>query len=271
MTSHSHIVFIGAGNMATAIIGGLLNSGIDAKHIEACAPSKSTRDRLSNTLKIATCANNVDAVKRADVIVLAVKPQVLQSVCEAIAGACKPNTLFISVAAGVTCANISAWLQDGSLAIVRSMPNTPSKLGLGACGLFGNAQTSVDQKLTANRILEAVGKTVWVDDESLINTVTAVSGSGPAYFFLIFEAMIHEAQAQGLNYDEAKTLTLQTAKGAAALAEASPCDIAELRKQVTSPNGTTERAIQSFENDKIRTVISHAMQACAQRARELAN
>lgn len=151
------------------------------------------------------------------------------------------------------------------------MPNTPSQVGLGAAGLFANLDATDAHKQQAQDILMAVGKTIWVDDECLINTVTAVSGSGPAYFFLVFEAMIAEGVAQGLSYEDAKTLTLQTALGAATLAEQQPEPVANLRKKVTSPNGTTEQAIKVFESLKLKEIFAKAMKACARRAQELSN
>ncbi len=269
-----HIVFIGAGNMAQAIIGGLIQQSIDPEHIEACAPSESTRDKVAQTYGIKTSAQNSEAVKRADIVVLAVKPQMFDTVCRDIAPHCKPNTLFISVAAGVTCQSIAQYLQTDALhaadiAIVRTMPNTPSQIGLGATGLYANQACSGTNKQAASNIMSAVGVTTWVDDESLINTVTAVSGSAPAYFFLIFEAMIDAAVKQGLNADDARTLTLQTALGAASLAQQSTLDIATLRRNVTSPNGTTERAVNALENAGIRAIFDDAMQACTHRAQEL--
>lgn len=259
------IAFIGAGNMAKAIIGGLLAKGFSPDDISASGPRRENLNKVAEQYAITVGSDNAKAAAAADVIVLAVKPQVLKEVALGIAGALAHKPLLISLAAGITTESLAIWL-GADQAIVRCMPNTPSQLREGASGLFANANTSAVQKIQANAILAAVGVVQWLDDENLINAVTAVSGSGPAYFFLAMEAMIDAGVAQGLTRKCASELTLQTALGAAILAKHSDVDVSELRRRVTSPNGTTEQAIKSFENDGIRAMFSRAMQACADRA-----
>lgn len=259
------IAFIGAGNMAKAIIGGLLAEGFSSASITASGPRLENLNKVAEQYGIAVTTDNAHAAAAADVVVLAVKPQMLKEVALSLTGALGHRPLIISLAAGITTASLAAWL-GADQAIVRCMPNTPSQLRKGASGLFANAHTSAAQKAQANTILAAVGVVQWLDDENLINAVTAVSGSGPAYFFLAMEAMIDAGVAQGLSRECARELTLQTALGAAILAKQSDVDVAELRRRVTSPNGTTEQAIKSFENDGIRAMFKRAMQACADRA-----
>lgn len=262
------IAFIGAGNMARAIIGGLLAEGFKRINIVASGPRQETLDRVAAEYGINVTTDNQAAASTADVVVLAVKPQMLKEVCQGLANSLAHKPLIISLAAGITTESIASWL-GGDQAIVRCMPNTPSQLRVGASGLFANAHVSAAQKSTANTILGAVGIVQWVDDEALINPVTAVSGSGPAYFFLVMEAMIDAGVELGLSRESATELTLQTALGAAILAKQSAEDVAVLRRRVTSPKGTTEQAINSFENDQIRAMFSRAMTACSNRAVEL--
>ena len=262
------IAFIGAGNMAKAIIGGLLAEGFSAGHISASGPRQETLDKVAAEFGIATSTDNLATAAAADVVILAVKPQVLKEVALALRPALGHRPLLISVAAGITTASLGRWLGEEQ-AIVRCMPNTPSQLRAGASGLFANARVSEAQKAMANRILGAVGVVQWLDQEPLLNAVTAVSGSGPAYFFLMMEAMIDAGVKLGLSRDCATELTLQTALGAAMLARESDYDVAELRRRVTSPKGTTEQAILSFERDDLRASVERAMGACSQRAQEL--
>ncbi len=261
------IAFIGAGNMAKAIIGGLLAEGFSHSQILAAGPRQETLAKVKQELAIETTTDNAAAAAWADVVVLAVKPQLLKEVSLALRDSLAHQPLIISVAAGITTASIANWL--GNLPIVRCMPNTPSQLRTGASGLFANAAVSDEHKSLANAILGAVGIVQWLEEESLLNPVTAVSGSGPAYFFLMMEAMIDAGVELGLSRECATELTLQTALGAAMLAKQSDCDVAELRRRVTSPKGTTEQAILSFEQDNIRGIFARAMGACSNRAGEL--
>lgn len=269
----SKIAFIGAGNMAKAIIGGLLAEGFTRAQISAAGPRIETLNKVADEFGIAVSTDNAATAANADVIVLGVKPQMLKEVALGLRAslsnkgpAHKP--LIISVAAGITTASIASWLGEDQ-AIVRCMPNTPSQLRAGASGLFANALVSDTQKSAANSILGAVGIVQWLDDEALLNPVTAVSGSGPAYFFLLMEAMIDAGVELGLTRECAAELTLQTALGAAMLAKDSELDVAELRRRVTSPKGTTEQAILSFEQDNLRASVLKAMTACSNRAVEL--
>lgn len=264
------ICFIGAGNMSRSLIGGLVASGYPADKLCAADPSTASCQQFSEHLGIHCYADNLDAVERADILVLAVKPQQLQAVCEPLAQAVQQrHPLVISVAAGVTTEAINRWL-GGDIAIVRTMPNTPALIQAGATGLFANAQVSEQQRDDAEHILRAAGLTLWVTNEAELDAVTALSGSGPAYFFLFMEAMENAAQTLGLDAKTARLLTLQTAFGASKMALESTDDCATLRRKVTSPNGTTERAIQQFEQDELGAIVKRAMQAAHQRAQALA-
>lgn len=266
--SRAKIAFIGAGNMARAIIGGILAEGFNAQQIIAAGPRIESLEKVQQEFQIEISTDNTAAAAQADVVVLAVKPQMLKEVSLALRDSLAHKPLIISVAAGITTASLANWLGEDQ-AIVRCMPNTPSQLRLGASGAFANAKVSVTQKSAANAILAAVGIVQWLDDENLLNPVTAVSGSGPAYFFLFMEAMIEAGEKLGLTRECATELTLQTALGAARLAKESHCDVAELRRRVTSPKGTTEQAINSFEQDQLRATVLKAMTGCSNRAFEL--
>ena len=266
------ICFIGAGNMAKSLIGGLIASGYDKANIFATDPSSEQRDGLTQSLGIKCYADNQHAIEKSDIVVLAVKPQILQSVCEDIQKAiqAKSSSLIISVAAGIRSKDINRWL-GGNNAIVRTMPNTPSLIQTGAAGLFSNELVSEEQKSQAEHILRAAGLTIWVDEEDKLDAVTALSGSGPAYYFLFMEAMEDAAQKLGLDAKTAHLLTMQTALGAAKMVMESPLDCATLRNNVTSPKGTTEQAINSFENAGLRQIVEDAMTSAQKRAVELAD
>jgi len=267
------IAFIGAGNMASSIIGGLIKNGVTTNHIMACARSEATLTQVAQKFHILTELDACHAVRWADVVILAVKPQQLKTLAQSLSTALEHQPLIISVAAGITSDSIERWLgasQVAPRAIVRAMPNTPSLLQVGASGAFANTHCSAEQRQIANDILTAVGIVEWVDSEHLLNPVTAVSGSGPAYFFLMMEAMIDAGVDMGLDRDSASKLTLQTALGAAKLAQSADVDVAELRRRVTSPGGTTEQAINNFEQAKIRDIFRRAMQAASDRGAELA-
>lgn len=243
--------------------------GFHVDSLMASAPSKNHLAPLAERFGIRTSTSNREVAQHADIVVLGVKPQIMHTVCEEIADITNPNALIISLAAGVTSHNIEAWL-GGERAVVRCMSNTPAQVMVGASGLFANPNVNVKQKQMSEQVLGAVGTTCWVDSEELIDTVTALAGSGPAYFFLFMEAMIDAACKQGMDRNTASQLAMQTARGAAELAQKSGEDLASLRQRVTSPNGTTERAIASFEANKLRDIVQEAMDACATRARELA-
>jgi len=266
----SHIAFVGAGNMASSIIGGLIESGHPAERISAADPFPDSLERLREIGPVATHSDNTAAVAAADVVILAVKPQVMAEATESIAGAVTSNkAVVISIAAGVTIASMQARLGPQS-AIVRCMPNTPALLRCGASGLFANDTCSPQQREFAQLILSAVGTTCWVNSEEELDAITALSGSGPAYFFLFIEAMVEAAQELGLDKDVATRLAVQTSLGASRMALENDVDLVELRRRVTSPGGTTEQAIQSFEQDGLREIVARAVRAAADRAVEMA-
>ncbi len=265
-----HIAFVGAGNMASSIIGGLVEAGHPSEKISAADPFPASLEKLRQLAPVAVYEDNAQAIAGADVVILAVKPQVMAELLPGIAGAVRENgALVISIAAGITLESMQARL-GAETAIVRCMPNTPALLRCGASGLYASEQVSEQQKAYAERILSAVGSTAWVDSEPDLDTVTALSGSGPAYFFLFMEAMIDQASSMGLERDTAAQLCMQTALGAARMALENEVDLVELRRRVTSPGGTTQRAVESFEDGGLRGIVSGALQAAADRADEMA-
>lgn len=266
--SKTRIAFIGAGNMAASLIGGLRAKGLDAAQIRASDPGEETRARVSAEHGIEVFAENAEAIQGVDVIVLAVKPQAMKAVCEAIRPSLKPNQLVVSIAAGITCASMNNWL--GAQPIVRCMPNTPALLRQGVSGLFATSEVSAEQRQQAEELLSAVGIALWLNEEQQLDAVTAVSGSGPAYFFLLIEAMTAAGVKLGLPADIAAQLTVQTALGAAHMAVASDVDAAELRRRVTSPAGTTEAAIKSFQAGGFEALVEKALGAAAHRSAEMA-
>lgn len=263
------IAFVGAGNMATSIVGGLIEAGHPAQSIRAADPFPQSLERLQQVAPIIACEDNSAAVAGADVIILAVKPQVMADVCQGISASLQANALVISIAAGITIGSMQSWLGSDT-AIVRCMPNTPALLGCGASGLFANQQVSATQKDQAEQVLSAVGIINWVSREQDLDAVTALSGSGPAYFFLFMEAMIDAAENLGLDRQTATRLAQQTSLGAARMALESDVDLVELRRRVTSPGGTTQAAVESFEAAGLRKVVNQAMQAAADRAEQMA-
>ncbi len=266
----TRVTFIGAGNMAGAIIGGMIDSGYSPSAITATSPSDAFLAPVHERYGIHTNTDNVAAVTEADVVVLAVKPQMMKEVCEGLASVVqRRRPLIISVAAGLDAATLEGWL-GGDLAMVRCMPNTPALVGAGASGLFANTGVSEEQRQLATDLLGAVGLVEWVEEEALLDAVTAVSGSGPAYFFLMFEAMEEAGAKLGLPAETARRLAMQTAFGAAKMAMASDKTPAELKRNVMSPGGTTERAVEYLEEAELRRILSEAMDACAERAREMA-
>lgn len=263
------IGFIGAGNMASALVGGLLARGWPAADI-ALSDAQPAQLAPHAERGLFTTTDNEELLARAEVLVLAVKPQVMQQVLAPLAARAQhQRPLLLSIAAGIPVASLAHWL-GGELPIVRAMPNTPALVQAGATGLFASAAVSPAEKAEAEAILGAVGLTLWVDDEALLDAVTAVSGSGPAYFFYVMEAMMAAGVELGLDERTARALTLQTALGAAQMAVAADVGPADLRRRVTSPGGTTERAIAAFEQADLRAIFARALQACAARGAELA-
>ena len=265
------IGFIGGGNMAASIIGGLINDGFPANNIRVAEPNDTARGQLTTNFGIQTETDNAQVANNVDVLVLAVKPQVMKSVTEHIAASVQDKQpLVISIAAGIRSNNLSDWL-GGDVAVVRSMPNTPALVQSGAAGLFANNNVSESQREQAESILRAVGITVWLDNEQLIDAVTALSGSGPAYLFYVIEAMENAGVKLGLDADIARRLAVQTAFGASKLALESSDDPALLREKVTSPGGTTERALERLKEGGLETLFMEALQAASDRAAELAD
>ncbi|GGB97562.1 pyrroline-5-carboxylate reductase [Marinobacterium zhoushanense] len=262
------IAFIGVGNMARAIIEGLLATGYPADRLWVTARNVDKLSDLGDRGLHAT-SDNDNAILNADIVVLAVKPQGMQALGETHrASVQQKRPLLISVAAGISAEALERWF-GGDLAVVRCMPNTPSLVQTGAAGLYANAKVSPAQKAQTETILGAVGLTLWVEQEAHIDAVTAVSGSGPAYYFLMMEAMAKAGEQLGLDAETALKLTLQTALGAARMASESELSPAELRARVTSPKGTTEQAILSFQAQDYDAMVLKAMTACRDRAQGL--
>ncbi|SIT70097.1 pyrroline-5-carboxylate reductase [Ectothiorhodosinus mongolicus] len=266
------IAFIGSGNMARSLIGGLIVDGWPASSLCASDPDAQQRQHLLERWpELRVTANNETALDQADVLVLAIKPQVMAEVCLPLAKTVQKNRpLILSIAAGVRSADIDRWL-GGQLAVVRSMPNTPALVGSGATGLVRNTQVTDAQRDLAESILRAVGMTVWLDDETLLDAVTALSGSGPAYVFLFIEALQEAGIELGLPPETAALLALETVFGAAKLALEADEDAGQLRQRVTSPGGTTERAIAVLEKGGLRPLLAKALASAKDRAGELAD
>jgi pyrroline-5-carboxylate reductase len=263
------IAFIGGGNMASSIIGGMLANGFQPEQIRVGNRGAEKCQRLNQTYGISATSDNHAAVADADIVVMAVKPQVMGSVIAELVSSIKPGTVVVSVAAGIQLSNLEEWLGE-SRAIVRVMPNTPSMVRCGAAGLFANELVSSEQKASVEAMFNAVGISCWVDDEAKIDAVTAVSGSGPAYFFLMMEAMQKVGQELGLSEQVARELTIQTALGAAKMASTSEHNTTELRLQVSSPGGTTQAAIETFQALDVEATFRQAMEAARNRAQAMA-
>jgi pyrroline-5-carboxylate reductase len=270
--SNDFIGFIGGGNMTRAIAAGLIEGKYPAEDLLIAEPAIEQRAALARDLPgVVIEESNDDVARRAGTVVLAVKPQVMRRVCEGLAATVqKARPLIVSVAAGIRSVDIDAWL-GGDLAIVRVMPNQPALLRLGASGLFANERTSDEQKKRAMGILSAVGHVVSVDSDADIDSVTAISGTGPAYFYLLIDMMIKSAQRFGLDPQAARILTIETAKGAAAIADAEDETMRSLIDRVRSPGGTTTAAFESLEADHVRDIFARAFEAARDRAVALAD
>ena len=256
--------------MARSLAKGLIDNGWPAGQIVLSDPGGEQRQSANSLLGVECISDNNEVAQRADVIVLAVKPQQLQTAIEPLAATVQQKRLLvISVVAGIHSADIEQWL-GGNLAIIRAMPNTPALIGSGASGLFANERATEEDRNLAESLLRACGVTAWVDKEHKLDVVTALSGSGPAYYFLMMEALENAAIARGLNEADARLLTLETALGAAKMALESHEDPAQLRQRVTSPGGTTERALEEFEDAGLRETCQQAVDAAITRAQELA-
>ena len=266
----TRLAFIGGGNMARSLIGGLLKTGVAPATISVAEPRADTRQALGRDFGVACYAENRLAVAEAEVIVLAVKPQVMPTIHGELQDILQRNRpLLISIAAGVRLDQLERWFGAG-LPIVRCMPNTPALIGSGATGLCANSRVAPAQKAQAQHILDAAGLTRWIEDEALMDTVTAISGSGPAYFFALVEALEGAAVAQGLPRDTARALAAQTCFGAGRMLTEGNADPALLRQRVTSPHGTTQAALESFSADGLPRIVARAVAAATRRGAELA-
>jgi len=264
------LCFIGGGNMAASLIGGLIADGYPSDRIRVADPDPARLQALAQRFGVVTEADNSAACRGAGVVVLAVKPQVMGAVARALGPElAQDRPLVISIAAGIRTGDLARWL-GAELPLVRCMPNTPALVQSGATALFATPAVSEAQRELAESILRAVGLTLWLEDEALMDAVTALSGSGPAYFFLLMEAMAAAGEELGLDAEAARLLTLQTAFGAAKMALEAEEGPAELRRRVTSPGGTTERALATFESGGFRELVAAALQAARDRSRELA-
>ena len=268
MQNKTVIGFIGAGNMGYALIKGLINSGYPSENIKACDANEDLLQKRSKEFGINTYIDNAELLKACDVVVLAVKPQVLTKVCTGLRDSIKPNHLVISIVAGIRANDINRWL-GGEFALVRSMPNTPALMQQGITGMFANKLVSDEQKSIVSTILSTVGQCFWVKEENLIDAITAISGSGPAYFFLLMQSLTQAAIALGLDKETASALSVQTAYGASTMAVESGENPQALRQNVTSPNGTTQAAIESFQDQNFEGIIATATRAAYDRARKI--
>lgn len=264
------IGFIGGGNMATSLISGLIASGHSPKQIWVSDVNPDTRQTLADKLEVNVSENNDVVINESDVVVIAVKPQVMKEVTQKVCATIRQKKpLIVSIAAGITQSSLSRWLGEET-AIVRSMPNTPALVLTGATALHANHNVSIEQQNMAENIMRSVGIAIWVKNESQLDAVTAVSGSGPAYFFLLMEAMEKTAEEMGLNETTARLLVQQTALGAAKIALESSETPEQLRQRVASPGGTTQKAIEIFQEGGFADLVTKAIHAARNRSVEMA-
>ena len=266
------IGFVGAGNLASSLIGGLLSAGLSPDTLMAADPSDDQRREIDAQFGILTSPNNADVVSQAGVVVLCVKPQIMRDVARALAEHLNPDQTVISVAAGIPAASLKAWLGgDQAPCIVRAMPNTPALLGAGATGLYAHGAVSEAGRQAATQLFDAVCITTWVDTEAALDWIIAVSGSAPAYFFAFIEAIADAGTKLGLDGAEAQRFAIATALGAARMASETDVPPGELRRRVTSPGGTTAEAIRTFEDGDLAGLVARAMDAAVARAGEMAD
>ncbi|MCW8994302.1 MAG: pyrroline-5-carboxylate reductase [Psychromonas sp.] len=268
---HKKITFIGAGNMAGSIISGLVKGGYPADFICASDPSVENTQKLNELYAVKGSQDNTQAANDCEVIVLAVKPQLMAEVCQTLSeqGVDFSNKLVISIAAGISVARLQSLLGKDS-AIIRTMPNTPSLLQKGMSGMFASQQVSEQNKKFADELMASVGETVWVEDEAMINGIIAASGSAPAYFFLFMEAMQAKAMEMGFDEQQARLLVLQSALGSAEMVKQNTdISISQLRENVTSKGGTTAEALRTFNELGLSEIVAKAMQAAADRGLEM--
>lgn len=265
------IGFIGGGNMASSLIGGLINGGvITPTRITVFEPSSEKAQALQDQFGINIAQDNQQLISQSQIVVIAVKPQVLQAVLTPLASNFQASSpLIVSIVAGITAQSIEQWL-GGKFAVVRVMPNTPALIGQGASGLYANDNVDESQRDAATTLVNAVGCSAWVDNENDIDSITALSGSGPAYFMLFIQSLIDAAVNAGLDPQTAKQLAVKTASGAAALIDGSDVPLQTLIHNVTSPGGTTEQALKSFNQAGLSDIVHHAFDAAKNRSEELA-
>ncbi len=263
------ITFIGGGNMAAALIGGMLQQGFAKPQINVVEISAENREKIKQTFDINAVMELIAGVLDSDVVILAVKPQQLKELSRELAPLLK-NQMIISIAAGIRATDISRWL-GGHQCVVRAMPNTPALVRAGVTGLYALPAVSVQERENAEAILAAVGAVLWVEQEDMLHTITAISGSGPAYIFYFIEAMQQGGMELGLDADQARQLSLQTFSGAVKLASQSHDDVAELRARVSSKGGTTQQAIQTMEKREVKRHIISAIHAASARSKELSD
>jgi pyrroline-5-carboxylate reductase len=261
------ISFLGGGNMAAALIGGLVEQGFEPARLQVCELQEAARQRLGQQFGVRCVAAPDADFLSADCVVLAVKPQQMRQALLALAGQFG-RQLVISIAAGIRLADIERWL-GGYARVVRAMPNTPALVGAGITGLCADPTVVFGERVAAEQVLGAVGSTLWIEDEAMMDAVTAVSGSGPAYVFHFIESLQAAAQALGFAPEQARRLSIETFVGATRLAAASTEDVAALRARVTSPGGTTEAALRTLDTRGVKDAIAAAVQAAQQRGREL--
>lgn len=268
---NAKVGFIGAGNMAASILGGLIQSGLPAECIFVSNPSAGKLDALKEKYPtLNTTHDNVEVADNVDYLLLAVKPQKISLACDDFKDMDLSKKCAISVAAGVTCDTLTNLLGNDT-PVVRSMPNTPSLIGYGATGLFANDNVTAEQREATSAIFEAVGKSIWVDDENLMDVVTAVSGSGPAHYFLYMESVVQGGIELGLPEETARELAAQTALGAAAMVQQNgDMEIGQLRRNVTSPGGTTAAALDTLNQHQLPEIVKKALEASVKRGKELA-
>jgi pyrroline-5-carboxylate reductase len=268
--SNKHLAILGGGNMGRALIGGMLRRGTRPEHITVGESSPAAREALSADFGIQSTADNAAAVEPASVIVLAVKPQIAGTVLAPLQPALqRARPVVISIAAGIRLAALESWCGAG-VPVVRAMPNRPALLGAGATGLFAPASVAAAHREVAERVMQAVGEVIWVTAEDDLDVVTALSGSGPAYFFLLAELLTQGAIDLGLEPEAARRLAIATLHGAGQLAHAGDGDLARMRAEVTSKGGTTEAAVKALEAADLRGSVARALEAAVRRSRELA-
>jgi pyrroline-5-carboxylate reductase len=264
------IGFIGGGNMATALIGSLFASRHNIDRVQVADPGAAARESLQKRWPVTCYECAADAIKGMDAIVLAVKPQVLPLVLNEIKDLVTDEQLIISIVAGIPTSHIAAYLKSKP-PIVRTMPNTPALIGLGITGMYARVNCTLAQRELTQNLMESAGEVVWLDKESLLDIVTAVSGSGPAYFYYLVECLRNAGTRLGLPAEVAAKLALHTAYGASALAVQSDLDVAELRQRVTTPGGTTEAAMEQLNAGQFDQLIDSAIAAATRRGQELAD